>query len=169
MKTLRAPQQTLRLDAALPDPATRWHDGATITHLGREVRLRLDTVGKEAVLDGDILHLPLPPEAGPRQIQDRAEAWLRNDARRLLNEVLGEKLCEAVSRGAALAGRRPPELLLSFAASGNWIVVHDADSLRCNWRLIEQPIGVIEHAMVRAIASLPRPVTEPDLFGALPV
>lgn len=161
MRTLRAPQQTLRLDAALPDPASRWHDGATITHLGREVRLQLDTVGKEAVLDGDVLHLPLPPEASPRQIQDRAEAWLRSDAHHLLNEML--------NKYSALAGRRPPKLALSFAASGNWIVAQDADSLRCNWRLIEQPVGIIEHAMARAIASLLQPVTEADLFGARPV
>jgi predicted metal-dependent hydrolase len=159
MKTIRNPQQTLRLETEVPDPAKRWHDGATITHLGREIRLQLDTVGKEAVLDGEILHLPLPPEATPRQIQDRAEAWLRGDARRLLNEVLAEK--------SALVGRHPPDLALSFAANSSWIIVHDTNSLRCNWRLIEQPRSIIEHAMTRAVAGLPRTLNEPDLFGPL--
>ena len=77
----RNPQLALRLDDSAPDPATRWSEGAELAYLGGIVRLTLDTVRKDALLEGEILHLPLPPQATPRQIQDRAEAWLRDAAR----------------------------------------------------------------------------------------
>jgi predicted metal-dependent hydrolase len=159
MSTHRNPQLALRLDGLSPDPATRWHEGTEIAYLGATVRLTLDTVGKDALLDGGILHLPLPPQASPRQIQDRAEAWLREIAKRRLSEIVAQK--------SALAGRHPPQLALSFAAHGHWAEVRGAESLRCNWRLIEQPLPVIEQIIARAIAALPREDHEADLFATL--
>lgn len=158
MNPQRDPQLALRLDAALPDPAERWHAGAHIVFLGDQIRLALDTACKDAQLEGDILHLPLPPQATPRQIRDRAEAWLREAAKRRLGDIIAQK--------SALVGRRPPQLLLSFAAQGHWTDIRSVDVLRCNWRLIEQPIAVIEQVIARAIASMPRhEQAEPDLFG----
>jgi predicted metal-dependent hydrolase len=153
----RSPQLTLRLDSSGPDPASRWHDGAALAFLGGSLRLVLDTRHKEALREGDTLDLPLPPQATPRQIQDRAEAWLREEAKRLLQQVIEQK--------SALAGRRAPRLALSFAARGHWVEVQNGDSLRCNWRLIEQPLPVIEQAIARAIAALPPEGGGFDLFG----
>lgn len=163
MNTQRNPQLALRLDTATPDPADIWHEGTAIAFLGGKVRLTLDTVGKEALLDGETLHLPLPPQATPRQIRDRAEAWLRTAAKRWLGEIIEQK--------SALAGRRSPQLSLSFAAHGHWIDIRSADMLRCNWRLIEQPMAVIEQVIGRAIAALPRHnefAQDADLFGTCP-
>lgn len=154
----RRPQLKLKLDGSEPDPASRWHDGAALAFLGGSLRLVLDTRHKEALRDGDTLDLPLPPQATPRQIQDRAEAWLRDEAKCLLQQIIEQK--------SALAGRRAPRLALSFAARGHWVEVQDGDSLRCNWRLIEQPMAVIEQAIARAIASLPPEHQGFDLFGA---
>ncbi len=162
----RSPQLKLKLDSSGPDPASRWHDGAALAFLGGSLRLVLDTRHKEALRDGDTLDLPLPPQATPRQIQDRAEAWLREEAKRVLQQVIEQKLCEAVSLGTALAGRRAPHLALSFAARGHWVEVHNGNSLRCNWRLIEQPLAVIEQSIARAIAGLPPEERGSDLFGA---
>lgn len=159
MSTYRNPQLALRLDGPSPDPAARWCEGAAIAYLGGSVRLTLDTMLKDALLDGETLHLPLPPQASARQIQDRAEAWLREAAKRRLNEIVAQK--------SALTGRRPPLLALSFAAHGHWAEVRGADSLRCNWRLIEQPVAVIEQIIARAVAALPREDHETDLFAAL--
>ncbi len=156
----RAPQLALRLDAGTPDPAQRWHEGANLAYLGGSLRLVLGSAAGEARRDADTLALPLPPQATPRQIQDRAEAWLREEATRLLQEVIAQK--------SALAGRRAPRLALSFAARGHWVEPRDGDSLRCNWRLIEQPLPVIEQAIARAIAALPREERGRDLFGAFP-
>jgi predicted metal-dependent hydrolase len=153
----RSPQLKLKLDSA-PDAATRWHDGAALTFLGGSLRLVLGTQHQEALREGDTLDLPLPPQATPRQIQDRAEAWLRDEAKRVLLQVIEQK--------SALAGRRAPRLALSFAARGHWVDVHGSDSLRCNWRLIEQPMAAIEQAIARAVASLPPEDGGFDLFGA---
>ncbi|KAF0166408.1 MAG: Uncharacterized protein FD157_356 [Rhodocyclaceae bacterium] len=160
----RSPQLTLKLDSSEPDPASRWHDGATLAFLGGSLRLVLGTRHKEALREGNTLDLPLPPQATPRQIQDRAEAWLREEAKRLLQQVIEQKFLEGRT-ALALAGRRAPRLALSFAARGHWVEVHNADALRCNWRLIEQPMPVIEQAIARAIATLPPEGEGFDLFG----
>jgi len=161
----RNPQIALRLEGSQPDPADRWRDGAVLAYLGGSLRLVLGTRHKEALREGDTLDLPLPPEATPRQIQDRAEAWLREQAKHVLQQVITEKLCEAVSRGTALAGRRAPRLALSFAARGHWVEAQGGDVLRCNWRLIEQALPVIEQAIARGIAALPAEDQGCDLFG----
>ena len=131
-----------------------------MTYLGGSLRLVLGTPHHEALHTGDTLELPLPPEATPRQIQDRAEAWLREQAKRILEQVIAQK--------SALAERRAPRLALSFAARGHWVEARDSDVLRCNWRLIEQPLPVIEQAIARGIAALPVEDRACDLFGASP-
>lgn len=156
----RAPQLNLRLDAGAPDPAARWHEGASLAYLGGSLRLVLGSADGEARRESDTLSLPLPPQATPRQIQDRAEAWLREEATRLLLAVIEQK--------AAQAGRRAPRMALSFAARGHWVEPRDGTSLRCNWRLIEQPLPVIEQAIARAVAALPREQHGLDLFGGSP-
>ncbi|MCK9388992.1 MAG: M48 family metallopeptidase [Sulfuritalea sp.] len=158
MAARRNPQLGLKLDGTAVDPASRWHDGAALAYLGGSLRLVLGTQHKDAVREGDTLDLPLPPQATPRQIQDRAEAWLREEAKRRLLQIIEQK--------SALAGRRLPRLALSFAARGHWVEAQDGDTLRCNWRLIEQPIAVIEQAIARAIAALPPEDQGFDLFGA---
>jgi len=153
----RNPQIALRLDGSQPDPAGRWHDGAALAYLGGSLHLVLGTQHKEALREGDTLDLPLPPEATPRQIQDRAEAWLREEAKQILQQVIAQK--------SALAGRRAPRLALSFAARGHWVEAQGGDVLRCNWRLIEQSLPVIEQAIAHGIAALPAEHQGFDLFG----
>lgn len=153
----RDPQLSFRLGGAEPAPASPWRNGATLAFLGGSLQLVLDTRHRDALREGDTLHLPLPPEATPRQIQDRAEAWLRQEAKRRLQEIIAQK--------SALAGRRPPRLTLSFAARGHWVEAQHGNTLRCNWRLIEQAQPVIEQAIARAVAALPPETDGVDLFG----
>lgn len=153
----RPPQLALRLDCALPDPGERWRDGARLPYMGGEIRLALDTQSRDAVLADGVLHLPLPPEATPRQIQDAAEAWLRREAARILN------LCVAMQ--ARRIGRPIPACSLSFAARSSWVQIDGRGGLRCNWRLIEQPVDVIEQALTPAIAKLPQGEDSGDLFA----
>ena len=77
-------------------------------------------------------------------------------------------LVQVIQQKSALAGRRAPRLALSFAARGNWVEAQGSDALRCNWRLIEQPLPVIEQAIARAIAALPCEDRGRDLFGGSP-
>ena len=85
------------------------------------------------------------------------EAWLREQAKQILQRVIAEK--------SALAGRRAPRLALSFAARGHWVEAQGGDVLRCNWRLIEQSLPVIEQAITLGIAALPAEDQGFDLFG----
>lgn len=153
----RNPQLALRLEAPDPDPADRWRDGAAIDYLGGRVSLCLDTRVEEAGVAADALHLPLPPEATPRQVQDAAEAWLRREAQRLFMDI--------VAREAARRDRPCPRLALSFAVRGAWVQVTGPAELRCNWRLIGQSRPEIERALALGVASLPREEAVGDLFA----
>lgn len=153
----RQPQLALRLDFETPDPGARWRDGARLPYLGGAIVLALDTQSRSAVLEDGVLHLPLPPEATPRQIQDGAETWLRKEAARLLG------ICVAIQ--ARARGRAVPHCSLSFAARASWVQPDGRGGLRCNWRLIEQPIEVIEQALGPAVAKLPSADDTPDLFA----
>jgi predicted metal-dependent hydrolase len=151
----RDPQLALRFDAGNAD--NPWREGAELPYLGGRLVLSLGGSGATAQRSGDTLALSLPPQATPRQIQDRAEAWLREEATRLLQQLIARK--------SALAGRRAPQLALSFAARGDWIDTRDPECLRCSWRLVEQPLAAIEQTIARAIASLPPEQPALDLFG----
>lgn len=152
----RSPQLRLRLDAGVPDSAARWQDGARLPYLGDTLILKLDTDRGTAVRENDSLHLPLPPGATPRQIQDGAEAWLRQEAARLI--------------GASIARQSPgnPRWALSFAARSGPAQVAADGVLRFNWRLIEQPAAVIDQVVARAVASLPREAASADLWSLYP-
>lgn len=153
----RDPQLALRLDSGVTAADIHWCDGAALAYLGGEIHLHLATDRKQAVLEGRTLHLPVPPEASPRQIQDAAEAWLRREAQHLIGA--------AIHRHAARLAVNPPRLALSFATKSGWVTAEE-DCLRCNWHLIEQPAAVIDQVVARALARMPRPVVEGDLFAA---
>jgi predicted metal-dependent hydrolase len=155
-KPKRPPQLALRLEAEAPDAAARWRDGAALTCLGTTLTLRLDTDCKEATQAGNELHLPLPPEATPRQVQDAAESWLRARALRVISAQ--------VVMAARHLGREAPAVSLSFAARGSWAQVVDR-GLRFHWRLIEQPQETIAQVVERAVAGLPRVEASLDLFS----
>jgi len=153
----KSPQLKLRLDAATPDAAARWCDGAPLAHLGGALTLRLDSHRKEAIVEGEELHLPLPPEASPRQVQDAAESWLRARALRVISlQVVME---------ARRLGRPAPPVSLSFASRASWVRPDDRGGLRFHWRLVEQAPEIIAQVVARALAELPLAVETPDLFA----
>ena len=154
-RRIRTPQLALRLET--PAAADAWCDGRQLAYLGGVLTLRLDRGVREASLVADELHLPLPPEASPRQIQDAAESWLRACAQRSLAAQL---VMECRRRG-----RPVPTLSLSFANRAPWTQVDDRGGLRCHWRLIEQPQEVITQVMARAVAGLPVVAETLDLFA----
>lgn len=146
---VRKPQLQLRLDAAAPDPDAPWGAGSRIAYLGASLTLKLDTACRLPERVGAELHLPLPPAASARQIRDAAESWLRDEATRLF---------------AARSGLR---IVLGFGKRGDW-VRRDGDLLRCHWRLVEQPLDVIEQVLARAAAEqLPAGASCGDLFALL--
>jgi predicted metal-dependent hydrolase len=157
--SIRNPQLTLGLHAARPDPAQQWREGATLAFLGRRLNLHLSMTHREATLDGDALHLPLPPQASAQQIRDRAETWLREQAL----VYLGERIRTLHPQKATLALR----VKLAFAAKSAWVECDGNTTLRCHWRLIEQPDAIIEQTLKHALNALPCPQEESDLFGSV--
>lgn len=161
----RNPQLSLRLETAQPSVTIRWCEGARLPYLGMEIALHLSRECQEAGLHGGLLHLPLPPEALPRQIQDAAEAWLQREALMRFND--------AAQRQAARYGTLVLPCVLSFATRANWVEVDMRSSdtkgeeqcLRCNWRLIGQAPIVIEQVIGAVVAALPQAVPMLDLFG----
>lgn len=141
---MRPAQLSLKLaNSGAHDEQQRWCQGAVIAYLGGTLTLCLDTAVKEAVRIDDELHLALPPQATPRQIRDRAEAWLRAEALSRLGQILAQK--------SAMAARQPPVLRLSFASRSHWAESESDNTIRCNWRLIEQPLEIIEQVLTRAL------------------
>ncbi|MGB4767191.1 MAG: hypothetical protein WBH09_09805 [Rugosibacter sp.] len=149
MRSARKPQLDLRLAAVKPDAALRWHEGASVLWLGQSLQLAFCSTQTQTCREADILHLLLPKNASPRQIQDCAEAWLRSEAMRYLTQCLHDRMEEKKS---ALVTRRHseiveetvgqmtvstplqmaeqhegaltfPRLALSFAARGHWVVL----------------------------------------------
>jgi predicted metal-dependent hydrolase len=151
----RSPQLALRLDAAAPDPDARWRAGAAIDYLGARLTLVLDTACRAPERVDRQLHLPLPPAAAPRQIRDAAESWLRDEALRIFDQVVAAK--------SALAGRCAPRSVLVFGKRGDWVRV-EGELLRCHWRLVEQPLAVIEQVLGQALAAYAAPACD-DLFA----
>ena len=156
----RNPQLALRLETAPPSVTMRWCEGARLPYLGTEITVHLSRECREAELRDATLHLPLPPEALPRQVQDTAEAWLQREALLRFNEV--------ARRQAARHGTLVLPCVLSFATRASWVESDskgDAQCLRCNWRLIGQPTIVIEQVIGAVVAALPQAVPSLDLFG----
>lgn len=142
----RTPQLNLRLDAASPLDDTPWRGGGTIAYLGTRLTLVLDTAAREPLRSGSELHLPLPPAATSRQIRDAAESWLRDEAARLFAEHCSLRI------------------VLGFGKHGDW-ARRDGDILRCHWRLIEQPPGVIAQVIARAAGECHAMPASDDLFA----
>lgn len=163
----RAPQLKLRLEAVAPDADARWRAGGAIAYLGATLILRLDTACRLPERIGDELHLPLPPAATPRQIRDAAESWLRDAAQSLFAEIVARNSAPAgrCPEGDDRAGRRPVRVVLAFGKRGDWAKREDG-VLRCHWRLVEQPLPVVEQVLARALAAFAAVPACDDLFAA---
>lgn len=148
------PQLNLRLDAATLPAATPWRAGGTIVYLGNRLTLVLDTAAREPLRSGSELHLPLPPAATARQIRDAAESWLRDEALRIFTK-------------SALAGRHPARVVLCFGKRGDWARRDggEGDVLRCHWRLIEQPLAIVEQVLGHALSRGQPAQVGDDLFA----
>jgi hypothetical protein len=158
MKPSRLPQLALRLDAATTATDAPWRAGGTLAYLGGTLTLVLDTAARTPVRLDRELHLPLPPAATPRQIRDAAESWLRDEAQRVFTAALQK---------SALARRHldaMPRVVLVFGRRSDW-VKHESDLLRCHWRLVEQPLAVVEQVLDQALAKTQPTQVSDDLFA----
>ena len=155
----RPPQLTLWRDAVAPTADAQWCAGIKVPYLGAMLTLMLDTACREPARIDAQLHLPLPPAATPRQIRDAAESWLREEALRIFSTLVAQK--------SAQAGRHPadtPRLALVFGRRSDWVRC-EGGLLRCHWRLVEQPLVVIEQVLGRALAAMQSAPSCNDFFA----
>lgn len=138
----------------LPLPA-RWQDGVCFPFLGREIVLCLDGGRDGIVLCDGRLHLPLPPEAGEKQIKDSVQGWLQAQARLALEAQLAE-----VSRRLGMA---MPPWRLSFAA-GAWGGVDPDGRLRLSWRLVHVTPEEIGSVLAGFMSQLKASARAPELW-----
>jgi predicted metal-dependent hydrolase len=131
---------------------SQWRPGGRIPYLGIMIELRLDG-SREARFEGDprspqagsLLFLPLPDGADDGRIQERAQAWLQEQARRDFDVRLQHSL--------ALAGQRIDRWALS-AAQGRWGSCTSQRRIRLNWRLIHLPPALIDYVIAHEVAHL---------------
>lgn len=131
---------------------TRWRAGGRIPYLGVMIELHLDST-REAHFDGDPrmpgadnrLSLPLPVAADSLRIQERAQAWLQEQAR----HEFGPRLQHCLAR----AGQSIQGWTLS-AAQGRWGSCTARRHIRLNWRLIHLPAPLIDYVVAHEVAHL---------------
>jgi predicted metal-dependent hydrolase len=139
----------------LPLPA-RWQDGARFPFLGREVVLCLDGGRDRIDLCEGRLHLPLPPEAGEKQVKDGVQGWLQAQAQLAIGAQL--------EAGCRRLNMPKPPWRLSFAA-GAWGGVDPDGRLRFSWRLIHISPEEIGNVVCRLLARLGAMRQAPELWA----
>ena len=135
-------------------------DGGRVPYLGGEVvlclrpacaraRLHPAAAGPSPDAAGSAapphLWLPLPPDSDEQRIRDAVQAWLQNEARR----VLGERLALLSQRIAV----KPSSWRLSSARS-QWGACTSDGRIRLNWRLVHFTLPVIDYVVAHELAHL---------------
>lgn len=173
MRPRSGQQLSLSLESDSPDLTASWRNGMVLAYQGSSIVLCLDTTFQTAQLFEGTLHLPLPPGANVRQIQDAVEAWLQQEARRVIAEALMRSTQQMSSRGwLSMAPTAPltlpiPAWSLSFSAQTDWVQHHPDGSLRFNWRLIEQSPDVIQQIVDKALMPFVASPVTADLWASI--
>jgi len=130
-------------------PQVRFADGGRLPFLGSEITLRLRADLRCSALApgllGDELCLALPLQATETQVRDAVQTWLKEQARRLLEERLRELSARSAVRYSSWA--------LSSARS-QWGSCTADGRIRLNWRLIHFALPVIDYVVAHELAHI---------------
>ncbi len=143
-------------------PTVVFADGGSLPYLGNTVTMRLGRIanGTRLVEVGAEreLWIALPSDAGEQQVRDAVQAWLQNEARR----VLGDRL-------ALLAERievKPKAWTISSARSQWGSCTHDG-RIRLSWRLVHFGLPVIDYVVAHELAHLRELNHSPRFWSAV--
>ncbi len=130
-------------------PQVVFADGGSLPFLGARLTLRLRADLRDSALaagaDGDELRLALPADAAEAQVRDAVQAWLKEQAHRVLDERL-----------RALSGRNGVQYsswALSSARS-QWGSCGADGRIRLNWRLVHFSLPVIDYVVAHELAHI---------------
>ncbi len=128
-------------------PQVHFGEGGKLPFLGAEITLRLRADLRASELaggpEGEELRLALPADAAEVQIRDAVQTWLKEQARRVLEERL-----VALS---AQSGVSYSSWALSSARS-QWGSCAADGRIRLNWRLIHFALPVIDYVVAHELA-----------------
>lgn len=148
-RKLQAAQQRLEVLAVQP---AQWRKGGHIPFLGVMIELALDSTrvlrfsgNPASPQHHDQLFLPLPDNAGPSRIQERAQAWLQERACLDFDLRLQATLAQA--------GQTIQDWRLSNA-QGRWGSCTSTRRIHLNWRLIHLPPALIDYVVAHEVAHL---------------
>jgi len=128
-------------------PNVRFADGGRLPFLGAEIILRLRPELRTHELAsgpaGDELRLALPLDASEERVRDTVQAWLKEQARR----VLEERLLDLSARNSV----NFTSWALSSARS-QWGSCGADGRIRLNWRLVHFALPVIDYVVAHELA-----------------
>lgn len=133
--------------------AGQWRQNGRIPYMGVAIALHLDAHHEQphftgclkAPRTGDVLALPLAPDAAPQRITDATHAWLQQQA----GHWFDLRLRHFVERsGRPLAGWR-----LSSART-RWGSCSSAGRILLNWRLIHFRHALVDYVIAHEVAHL---------------
>ena len=138
-----------------------WCNGAEVMHLGRPIRIVVETVSGRACgkarLDDEAsteasaaprpqsLRIGLPGDAKPEQLRDAVQGWLKREALAVF-----EARCRLFAPRLGVEVKR---LSLSSAAT-RWGSASADGSIRLHWRLVHLPMATLDYVVVHELAHL---------------
>jgi predicted metal-dependent hydrolase len=128
-------------------PPIFWAEGARIPFRGEEFVLTLTPRqrGTAPQLQGEVLHVPVGPEAEAAQIEKAVLQWYRVEALRVFKEC--------VEHFAPLLQVSPQEIKLTSART-QWGNCSARGVVRLNWQLVKMPLHLIDYVVVHELAHL---------------
>ncbi|HEY0666055.1 MAG TPA: SprT family zinc-dependent metalloprotease [Gallionella sp.] len=128
-------------------PVIRWAHGERIPFRGEEFTLLLTEKARGALprMIGDVLHVPVGPDAEAARIEKAVTHWYRNEAMRVFGEC--------VDYFAPLMGVAPREIKLTSART-QWGSCTSHGVVRLNWQLVKMELHLIDYVVVHELAHL---------------
>jgi len=126
--------------------AVRWEHGGSLAYLGEDLLIRVERDRRASPRRvGCELHIALACEAPIEEIRERAQGWLKSEARVLFAQRLTH-----YASGFGLAPRR---WALSSART-RWGSCSADGSIRLNWRLVQFPPHIADYVICHELAHL---------------
>lgn len=146
-------QQLQERHALLALQQITWQNGDRLPYLGQAIVLQRNPVLPTTIFqgecfapqDGNILYLPLRPEADSAQMRDLTQSWLQQQARRYFEQRLQHYLDKS-----ALTMQR----LRLAAPAKRWGSCNSDGTIMLNWRLIHFPPHLIDYVVAHEVAHL---------------